>query len=80
MDSQRYGPCLPDMRRLRGLLAEAQISHTAYAATCGMSRRYVSRLLGGHIQPGELATIKMQRGLAALGLSDESEARHAEAS
>lgn len=67
-----------DVRRVRGLLAEAQITHIAYARACRLSRVYLGHILSGRVQPGELATIKMWRGLAALGLSDESkEARHA---
>jgi hypothetical protein len=64
-------PALPDARHLRGILAEAQISHTAYARACKLSRVYVGCILSERVQPGELAIIKLQRGLAALGLDQE---------
>jgi hypothetical protein len=57
-----------DPRYLRGLLAEQQVTHSEYARRCRLSRVYVSRILTERCQPGELATIKLQRGLAALGL------------
>ena len=60
-----------DPRILRGLLAEQQISHSEYARRCNLSRVYVSRILTERCQPGELAAIKLQRGLAALGLDRE---------
>ena len=60
-----------DPRRLRGLLAEAQVSHSEYARRCRISRVYIGRILSGRVQPGELAVIKMHRGLASLGLDRE---------
>lgn len=60
-----------DPRRLRGLLAEAQVSHTAYARQCKLSREYIGGILSGRVQPGELAVIKLHRGLASLGLDQE---------
>lgn len=57
-----------NVRAVRALLAAERITHTRFAAACGMSRRYVSRLLAGSDQPGELARIKLARGLVALGL------------
>jgi hypothetical protein len=65
-----------DYRRLRGVLAEHQISHTHFATVCGLSRAYLCHVLAGH-RPGELATIKMHRGLVSLGLDQEQEAAHA---
>jgi hypothetical protein len=62
-----------DVRRLRGLLAEAQVSHSAYARACKLSRVYIGHILSGCVQPGELAVIKLQRGLAALGLDLEAD-------
>lgn len=59
-----------DVGRLRGLLAERRISHTAFAAACGLNRSFVSRVLCGY-RPGELARIKIERGLEALGLDRE---------
>jgi hypothetical protein len=61
-----------DMRSLRALLAAERITHTAYARACGMGRAYTSRLLVGTVQPGELARIKMRRGLVALGLDRQA--------
>src|SRR4051794_11038950 len=57
-----------DVRRLRALLAAERVTHTRYAVVCGLSRRYISRVLVGDYYPGELAQIKMRRGLATLGL------------
>jgi hypothetical protein len=57
-----------DPRRLRGLLAEAQVSHTALARASKLSRPYLAGILTGRVRPGELAAIKLERGLAALGL------------
>jgi len=65
-----------DMRRLRGLLAEHRITHTHFADTCGLSRAFVSHLLTGQRQPGQLACIKIARAMEALGLDGE-EAHHA---
>jgi hypothetical protein len=62
-----------DPRRLRGILAEQQITYSAYARACKLSRVYVGLILGGKAIPGELAVIKMRRGLAIFGLSEESE-------
>ncbi len=71
-------PLSIDPKRLRGLLAEAQVTHSAYARACKLSRVYIGHILSGRVQPGELATIKMQRGLAALSLDlREGEARRA---
>ena len=63
-----------DVRRLRGLLAEHRIPHKDFAAACGLNPCFVSRVLAGG-RAGELARIKMARGVAALGLSTESEVR-----
>jgi transcriptional regulator with XRE-family HTH domain len=51
-----------DVRRLRGLLAESQITHTALARAAKLSVPYVSSILRGKVYPGELATIKLERG------------------
>jgi transcriptional regulator with XRE-family HTH domain len=64
-----------DIRRLRGLLAEHRITHLQYAQACGLGRCYVSTILSGRNEPGELARFKMVAGLQRLGL--ESEARRA---
>jgi hypothetical protein len=41
-----------------------------------MSRAYSCRVLAGSAEPGELAAIKLLRGLAALGLA-ERQGQHA---
>jgi transcriptional regulator with XRE-family HTH domain len=64
-----------DYRNLRALLAHHQITQKRFAAVCGLSSCFLNRILTGR-QPGELARIKIERGLADLGLSTESEARH----
>ena len=61
-----------DMRAVRALLAAERISHTQFARACGLNRAYASRLLAGSQQPGELARIKMARGLVALGLDRQA--------
>ncbi len=58
-----------DVRRLRALLAAERISHTEYARHCQLSRVYVGRVLSGRVTPGELAQLRLLRGLRALGLS-----------
>ncbi len=62
-----------DWRRVRGLLAERQISHGDFAEACGLTRPYISRLLNG-FPAGELARIKLARGLAQFGL--DGQVRH----
>jgi transcriptional regulator with XRE-family HTH domain len=57
-----------DARTLRGLLAQERITGTHFARICGLSRDYVSHILTGQRQPGELARIKIARALEALGL------------
>jgi hypothetical protein len=64
-----------DVRAVRAVLAAEQVTHSAFARACKLSRVYVGRILSGGIQPGELAIIRMQRGLVALGL--DQEVRHA---
>jgi transcriptional regulator with XRE-family HTH domain len=59
------------MRRLRGILAEHQISHTRFAEACGLNRAYLGRILADSRPPGELAAFKIARGIAALGLDQE---------
>jgi hypothetical protein len=60
-----------DVRAVRAVLAAERITHTTFAKACGLSRRYVSRLLVGKERPGRLATIMLRRGLEALGLGRE---------
>jgi hypothetical protein len=57
-----------DARAVRALLAAERIDHKAYARVCKLDRRYVSRILSGAVQPGELARIKLVHGLTMLGL------------
>jgi hypothetical protein len=59
-----------DIARLRGLLAERRITHTAFAHACGLSIAFTSRILNGH-RCGELARYKMADGLQRLGLDRE---------
>ena len=61
-----------DSRRLRGLLAEERITYTSFAAACGLSRAFLSHILAGRRLPGELARIKIARGLQRLGLDVEA--------
>lgn len=61
-----------DVRRLRGLLAEAQIKHKDFAKACGLSRPWFCHMLAGRVQPGELARIKIARGLRAFKLDQEA--------
>jgi hypothetical protein len=62
-----------DFRQLRGILAMRMISHTQFATACELSRTFASRVLTGH-PAGELARIKIARGMRRLGIG-ESEAR-----
>jgi hypothetical protein len=55
------------------MLAERRISETAFATACGLSRGFVYHLLAERQRPGELARIKIARGLLALGLDREAE-------
>jgi hypothetical protein len=59
---------LRDPKRLRGLLAEARITHTAFAQAAKLNRIYLGSILTGRVKPGELAVIRIGRGLALLGL------------
>jgi hypothetical protein len=56
-----------DARQVRGLLAEREISHSSFAAACGLSRTFISHVLHGH-PVGELAQRKLADGVRALGL------------
>ncbi len=58
-----------DARRLRALLAAERITRTRFAQVCRLDSSYMQQLLAGYRQPGELALIKIERGLCALGLS-----------
>lgn len=60
-----------DVRRLRGILAERRITHRELARASGLARTYLSSILSGTMRPGELAQIKIARGIAALGLDNE---------
>jgi hypothetical protein len=64
-----------DYRRIRATLAERRITHTRLAIASNLNRAYLSRILCGY-KPGELALIKIERGVRALGL-DDCEAEHA---
>jgi DNA-binding LacI/PurR family transcriptional regulator len=58
-------------RALRGMLAERRITGRRFAALAGLSSAYVSHVLTGHKQPGELARIKIERAIVKLGLDRE---------
>lgn len=58
-----------DLRRLRGVLAEKRITHTEFARACGLHRAFLGKVLTGAIEPGELACIKIEHGINALGLN-----------
>ena len=60
------------IRGLRGILAEERITHTTFARACGLSRVYLSKILSGTHDAGELASIKIARGIAALHLGDSA--------
>lgn len=57
-----------DVRRLRGALASDRIGRAEFARACGLSRPFISAVLTGSKQPGELAEIKLRRGLTKLGI------------
>ncbi len=57
-----------DARRLRGVLAEERITRRRFAQVCGLDQAYMTHILNGYRQPGELAAIKIERGLRKLGL------------
>lgn len=65
-----------DVPRLRGALAERRITHRDFATKCDLSRTFVARVLAGSHQPGELARIKMYRGMELLGLNRDEGADH----
>jgi len=67
-----------DARRLRALLAAERIARKRFAAACDLDPVYVSQLLTGRRNPGELALIKIEHGLRALGLDHSAtEGSHA---
>jgi hypothetical protein len=72
MDTQIF-----DLPRVRGALAARRIPHKRLAEAAGLSPHYVYKILCGGSH-GELARIKLARGLEQLGL--ESEVRHGAAS
>ena len=57
-----------DARTLRRLLAQERITGTHFARICGLTPAYMSHILTGHRQPGDLARMKIARALEALGL------------
>jgi hypothetical protein len=62
-----------DPKRVRGLLAEARITHGQFARVAGLNRIYLGSILTGRITPGELARIKLTYAMAALGLDSEAQ-------
>ncbi len=59
-----------DFPRVRGLLAARRIPHKALAEAAGLSQHYTSKILCGQ-RCGELARIKITRGLERLGVESE---------
>jgi hypothetical protein len=60
-----------DIPKLRGALAERRIAHRQFANVCGLNPRYLSSVLCGK-PAGELALLKIERGMKALGLDREA--------
>jgi transcriptional regulator with XRE-family HTH domain len=60
-----------NVSRIRAQLAARRISRAELATASGLSRTYVSSLLCGR-PAGELARMKLARGLIALGLNSET--------
>jgi hypothetical protein len=54
------------------LLAEARITHSGFARLSGLNRVYLGSILSGRVKPGELAVIRIGRGLALLGLDGQA--------
>ncbi len=61
-----------DVKRLRGQLAEEQVTTRRYAEACGLSRVYVGTILSGRVRPGRVAVCRLRAGLVALGLESEA--------
>jgi len=59
-----------EWRRLRGMLAERRITYTSLGSAAGLNPVFVSRLMRGVDVPGELARIKLVRGLRALDIAE----------
>jgi hypothetical protein len=59
-----------DARRLRRMLAERRITHVSLGAAAGLNPVFVSRILRGVSVPGELARIRIARGLRALDVPE----------
>ncbi len=57
-----------DARALRALLAAERIPRTRFAQVCDLNMSYLCHILNGTREPGELAAIKIERGLRKLGL------------
>lgn len=60
-----------DVAEVRATLARHKITHARFARACGLSRPYASRLLNGY-PAGELACLKLLRGLHTLGLDGQA--------
>jgi predicted transcriptional regulator len=52
-------------QKVRGILAERQITHKEFADMAGVSYAYVCRILCG-LQVGELAQMKLERAVTRL--------------
>jgi hypothetical protein len=64
-------PTAINVPSIRAALARERISRAKFAAACHLSTLYVSHILSEQVRPGELARIKVHRGLAALGLDGQ---------
>jgi hypothetical protein len=65
-------PSLPNPRYVRAVMAERRISRVRLAAASGLSVSYTSGFLTERVRPGELAAIKLLRGIRRLGLDIEA--------
>jgi hypothetical protein len=70
-------PTLPawDWRRVRAALAMRRISYTRVAEVANLNREHTCRILCGALEPGEIATDRITRALATLGIPTEEVAR-----
>jgi hypothetical protein len=59
-----------EWRRLRGMLAERRITYISLGTAAGLNPVFVSRVMRGVSVPGELARIRLARGLRALAVPE----------
>ncbi len=58
-----------DARALRMILAAEMVTRRRFAKVCGLDEAHLINIVNGRKAPGELARIRIARGLAKLGLS-----------